>query len=214
MRGKWPSQKGLSQDYRAQGLSCYVTLPLCRRVYGKSLPPLGKGGAHYPEVEAAQGDLQGPLFRAGMLKTAKARERNAGSCLGPGSCCSHPKGLSGGEPQQRDHAPSEVPLTSDGHIWARLLFPPGRHKHGDVCVAPLQEPIHCQEDPPAGEDVLVPMAGEERRAGSACCRLGLHRREAGCPPAPALAGRATGLGPPPSGWGSCACIHCWFPHRL
>lgn len=81
-----------------------------------------------------------------------------------------------------------MPLTSDGHICPRLLLPPGWYEHGDVCVAPLQEPVHCQEDPPAGEDLLVPMAGGERRAGSACCLLDLHRRGAGCPPAPALAG--------------------------
>ena len=62
-----------------------------------------------------------------------------------------------------------VPLTCDGRIRPRLLLPPGWYKHRDVCVAPLQKPVHCQEDAPAGEDFLVPVAGEERRAGSACC---------------------------------------------
>lgn len=69
------SQKGLSQDSRAQGLSRHTTLPLCRWGHGKSMPPLGEGGAQDPEAEVAQGDLQGPLFRAGMLTTAKTRKR-------------------------------------------------------------------------------------------------------------------------------------------
>lgn len=72
----------------------------------------------------------------------------------------------------------KMPLTCDGHIRSRLFLPPGWHKYCDVCMAPLQKPVHCQQDAPAGEDLLVPMAGRDRRDTVSPCP-GLGGRAAG-----------------------------------
>lgn len=128
-----------------------------------------------------------------MLRPARAGKRNAGPCLRTRSCWSHPKGLSWRGLPEQDHLLPEVPLTCDGHIGPRLLLPPGWYKCCDVCVAPFQKPVHSQQDAPAGEDFLVPMAGGKRRVGVSprgwliCHLLGLSRRDAGPAPAPALA---------------------------
>lgn len=46
-------------------------------------------------------------------------------------------------------------------IRAGLLFPPRRHKHCDVMMAALYEPIHSQLDPLAGKHFLVAVATEQ-----------------------------------------------------
>jgi hypothetical protein len=53
--------------------------------------------------------------------------------------------------------PQDV-LVCDGHFRPWLLLPPRWYEHCDVSVTPLQEPVHGQQNAPAGEDLLVPMA--------------------------------------------------------
>lgn len=130
-------------------------------------------------------------------------KRNAGPCLRPRCHRSYPKGLSwveSGLLGRQDHPCPEVPFTCNGCIRPRLLLPPGWYKYCDVCVAPLQKPVYSQQDASAGEDLLVPMAGGERRVGVSprgwltCCPLEPSRREVPLQPLPWLR-------PPPSGWG-------------
>lgn len=94
--------------------------------------------------------------------------------------------------------PPEVSLTCDGHIGPGLLLSPGWHEHRDVCVAPLQKPVHGQQDAPAGEDLLVPMAVGESR--------GVRREGVPLQPLPWLSAH-------PFQAGAHACIPCWFPQR-
>ena len=79
----------------------------------------------------------------------------------------------------------EVPLTCDGHVRSRLLLPPGWYKYRNVCVAPLQKPVHRQEDAPAGEHLLIPVAGKKKG----------HRVSPGgwlaCQPEPQAGGRGS-----------------------
>jgi len=56
------------------------------------------------------------------------------------------------------HSPS---LTCDGYIRSRLFFSPGRHKHCDVNVTPLQEKVHCQQNSQTGKNFLVPVAKKQ-----------------------------------------------------
>lgn len=53
---------------------------------------------------------------------------------------------------------SRYVFTCDEGIRAGLLFLPGRHKHSDVTVTSLQEPINSQLDAVAGEHLLIAMA--------------------------------------------------------
>lgn len=81
---------------------------------------------------------------------------------------SHTKGLFWGEAGSWGGKPAPSPeasLTCDGHIGPGLLLSPGWHEHCDVRVAPLQKPVHGQQDAPAGEDLLVPMAAGDRKGG-------------------------------------------------
>ena len=48
----------------------------------------------------------------------------------------------------------QLVLTCDWRVWAGRFFSPLRHKHSDLLMPSLSEPVHSYFDPPAREHVL------------------------------------------------------------